>query len=137
MRSTNLVINRALKTFNLTLKQRLVAPLISLIKFVVGNFHPQLVEIVTTGHAAFHHSFRTFVQMKMSMGPEIDPHGSYVTGLLQEFYYYYRVNPRRGQKKIKKVYLNGALLLGQNQVLVLLINFFPFPFLYQNDDKIS
>ena len=71
------------------------------------------------------------------MGPEIDPHGSYVTGLLWEFYYYYRVNPRRGQKKIKKVYLNGALLLGQNQVLVLLINFFPFPFLYQNDDKIS
>ena len=63
--------------------------------------------------------------MKVSMGPEIDPHGSYATGLLWEFYYYYRVNPRRGQKKnLKRFYLDGALLLGQNRVLVLLINFF-------------
>ena len=41
------------------------------------------------------------------------------------------------KKHLKRFDPNGALLLGQNRVLVLLINFFPFPFLYQNDDKIS
>ena len=41
------------------------------------------------------------------------------------------------RNKLNKFYINRALLLRQNRVLVLLTDFFTCPYFYQNDDKIS
>lgn len=65
------------------------------------------------------------------MRPEIDTHGSYVIGLLWEFITIAGLILEETKKIENKFYLNGALLLGQNRALVLLINYYffsmPFP----------